>query len=85
MATVPSTSARSYHRRARSLRLRAGIARTFGSLFAILAVMLLLPGVIFLHDALTNPLTADVGQVLMGSSCVAFSMLLAFFLVREMR
>ena len=84
MATSPSASARAY-RRARSLRLRAGIAQTFGSLFAILAVLLLSLGAVFLHEAMTNPLTAEAGEVLMGSSCVAFSILLVFFLVREMR
>ena len=84
MASSLSASARAY-RKARSLRLRAGIARTFGSLFVVLAVMLLLLGAIFLHEALANPLTADAGQILMGSSCIAFSILLVFFLAREMR
>jgi hypothetical protein len=65
------------------LRVRGGIARTFGSLFVVLVFVLLLPGAVFLYDAVTHPLTADAGQVLIGSICVAFSLLLVFFLVRE--
>jgi hypothetical protein len=65
--------------------VRGGIARTFGSLFVVLVFILLLPGSIFLYDAVTHPLTADAGQLLIGSSCVAFSLLLVFFLVRKRR
>jgi len=72
-------------RRPRSLRVRGGIARTFGSLFVVLVFVLLLPGAVFLYDAVTHPLTADAGQVLIGSICVAFSILLVFFLVRDRR
>lgn len=52
-------------------------------IFAVLVFVLLLPGSIFLYDAVTHPLTADLGQVLIGSSCVAFALLLILFLVRE--
>jgi len=72
-------------RRPRSLRVRGGIAQTFGSLFVVLVFVLLLPGAVFLYDAVTHPLTADAGQVLIGSICVAFSVLLVFFLVRDRR
>ena len=84
MATLSEASARAY-RRARTLRLRAGVARTFGPLFAVLAIVLLLPGAIFLYDAIAHPMTADSGQVVLGSTCVAFSVLLVFYLVRESR
>jgi hypothetical protein len=72
-------------RRARTLRLRTGVARTFGPLFVVLVFVLLLPGALFLYDAVTHPLTADSAQVMIGSICVAFSVLLVFFLVRESR
>ena len=84
MAIESASSHRSF-RRPRSLRIRGGIARTFGSLFVVLVFVLLLPGAVFLYDAVAHPLTADAGQVLIGSICVAFSVLLVFFLVRERR
>jgi hypothetical protein len=52
-------------------------------LFFVLALLLILPGTIFLYDALTHPLTADSGQVMIGSICLAVSVLLLFFLGRE--
>jgi hypothetical protein len=45
----------------------------------VLVFVLLLPGAVFLYDAVAHPLTADAGQVLIGS------VLLVFFLVRERR
>jgi len=44
-----------------------------------------LPGAVFLHDAVAHPLTADAAQVLMGSTCLAFALLLVVYLVRERR
>lgn len=82
MATLPSASGR-LNRKERSLRLRAGIAKTFGSLFLVLSALLVLPGILFLHDAVAHPLTADVGQILMGSTCLAFALLLVIYMVRE--
>lgn len=84
MATPSGISNRAL-RRARSLRTRAGVTRTFGPLFVVLLFFLLLPGAIFLYDAVTNPMTADSGQVMIGSICLAFSVLLVFFLVRPGR
>ncbi|HEY6128568.1 MAG TPA: hypothetical protein VIW23_10335 [Candidatus Acidoferrum sp.] len=82
MATFTSGPPRA-NRRARTLRFRAGVAQTFGPLFFVLALLLILPGTIFLYDALTHPLTADSGQVMIGSICLAVSVLLLFFLGRE--
>jgi hypothetical protein len=49
----------------------------------VLIFVLLLAGAVFLDDAETHPLTANAAQVLIGSVCVAFSLLLIFFVVRE--
>jgi hypothetical protein len=42
-------------------------------------------GSIFLFDVFAHPLTADAGQILIGSVCLAFCFLAVFFLVRESR
>jgi hypothetical protein len=49
----------------------------------VLIFALLLAGAVFLYDAETHPLAANAAQVLMGSVCVAFSLLLIFFLIPE--
>jgi hypothetical protein len=49
MATLSATSLRA-QRRARSLRLRAGAARTFGSLFVVFSGRMLVLRAIFLYD-----------------------------------
>jgi hypothetical protein len=84
MATVQATSLRE-HRRARSWRLRAGAARTFGPLFVVFSGLMLVLGSIFLYDAFAYPLTANAGQVLIGSVCLAFCFLVVFFLIWESR
>lgn len=70
-------------RTARSWRLRAGIVRTFGSLFLVICVLLVLMGGELLYDAFAHPLTANAGQVLVGSVCVAFALLVIVFLMRD--
>jgi hypothetical protein len=70
-------------RRERAIRLRAGIAKTFGPLFVVLSLVLVLPGGMVLHDALTHPLTADTGQLLFGSTFIAIALLVVFYLLRE--
>jgi hypothetical protein len=84
MATLSATSLRA-QRRARSLRPRAGAARTFGSLFVVFSGPMLVLGAIFLYDAFAHPLIADAGQVLIGSVCLAFCLLAVSFLVWETR
>ena len=73
------------HWRPRASRTREGVARAFGPVFIVLIFVLLLAGAVFLYDAETHPLTANAAQVLIGSVCVAFSLLLIFFVVREGR
>ena len=84
MAIFPPYTTR-LSRRARSFQLRAGVAKTFGSLFVVLWALLVLPGALFLHDAVAHPLTADATQVLMGSTFLAIALLLVVYLVRERR
>jgi hypothetical protein len=67
------------------LRLRAGAARTFGPLFVCFSGLMLALGSLFLYDAFAHPLTADAGQILIGSVCLTFSFLAVFFLVWESR
>jgi hypothetical protein len=62
--------------RARSWRFRAGVVHTFGSLILLVFVLFLLLGPELLYDAFAHPLTADAGQVILGSVCLTFSLLL---------
>jgi hypothetical protein len=58
--------------KARSLRVRAGAARTFGPLFLVFSGLMLALGAIFWYDAFAHPRTADAGQILIGSVCLAY-------------
>lgn len=79
MAAVSGPSHRSV-RASRSLRLRAGVARTFGSLFLMFGLLLLVLGGELLYDAFADPLTASAAQIMFASVCLALSFLLLFFL-----
>jgi hypothetical protein len=57
----------------------------FCSSFSVFSGLMLALGSIFLFDAFAHPLTADAGQILIGSRCLAFCFLAVFFLVRESR
>jgi hypothetical protein len=46
---------------------------------------MLVPRSIFLYDAFAHPLSADAGQVLIGSVCLAFCFLVVFFRFWESR
>lgn len=72
-------------RAARLWRVRAGIARTFGSLFVVLCMLLVTLGAMLLYDAYAYPLTAQGGQVLMGAVSLAMALLLLAFLWRQGR
>ncbi len=49
----------------------------------VTSALMLALGAVLLYDAFTHPMTADAGQVLMGSVCLAFCFLAVFFLVWE--
>ena len=74
MAAIPTPS--SQDTRARPWRFRAGVVHTFDSLILLAFVLLLLLGDELLYDAFAHPLTADSGQVIVGSVCLTFSLLL---------
>jgi hypothetical protein len=59
----------------RWLRVRTGAARTFGPLFVVFSALMLALGAVFLYDPCTHPMTADAGQVLIGSVGRAFCLL----------
>jgi hypothetical protein len=42
-------------------------------------------GSTFLYDAFAHPLTADAGQLLIGSVCLSSSLLLMLLLLQERR
>lgn len=84
MASISASSQRP-ERTARLWRVRAGITRTFGSLFVVLCILLVSLGAILLYDAYAYPLTAQGGQVLMGAVSLAMALLLAAFLWRQGR
>lgn len=66
-------------------KVRAGVGKTFGSLFLIFSVLLVMLGAMLLYDAYARPLTAEGGQVLMGSVSLAFALLLFGYLWRSSR
>ena len=84
MPTFSAPSARA-SRKPRPWQFRAGTARAFSSLFLALSGLTLFLGSIFLYDAFAHPLSADAGQVLIGSVCLSFSLLLILFLFQERR
>ena len=84
MAGVSATP-RQPERTARLWRVRAGITRTFGSLFVVLCMLLVTLGAMLLYDAYAYPLTAQGGQVLMGAVSLAMALLLLAFLWRQGR
>lgn len=84
MATIPAPAPRSA-RSERSWRVRSGIARTFGSLFLALCLLLILLGGELFYDAFAHPLSADSGQLMVGSVCIATAVLLIVFLLQDRR
>ena len=84
MASVSASSQR-LERTARTWRVRAGIVRTFKSLFVVLCVRLVSLGAILRCDVYKYPLTAQCGQVLMGAVSPAMALLLLALLWRQGR
>jgi len=84
MATAPARSRQS-ERSPRSWRARSGAGRTFGSLFLAAGMLFLWLGCKLLYDALADPLTAEPAQIVTGSVCLTFCLLLLAFLIHERR
>jgi len=56
---------------------------TLGSLILMVFALLLLLGTELLYDALAHPLTADSGQIIIGSVCLTSSLLLIALLLHD--
>jgi hypothetical protein len=69
-------------RPSRSLVVRAGLARTFGSLAGFLVVSFLCWGIYILADAFANPINAGAAAVIYAACIIAAGVILLFFLVR---
>lgn len=69
-------------RPAKSLVVRGGLARTFGSLISFLAVMFLCFGFYLLEDVFANPLAAQAVGVIAGAFIVALAAILLFYLFK---
>lgn len=69
-------------RQARTLVVRAGLFRTFGSLAGFLALVLLTIGVYLIEDTFTNPLTAQPAALVAGGFILGLDGVLLYFLIK---
>jgi hypothetical protein len=63
------------------LIVRAGLARTFGSLGSFTAIIFLGAGIYLLREAFSDPLTAQSVGVISGAVVIALATMLIYFLV----
>jgi hypothetical protein len=63
------------------LIVRAGLARTFGSLGSFTAIIFLGAGIYLLREAFADPLTAQSVGVISGAVVIALATMLIYFLV----
>jgi hypothetical protein len=68
-------------RSTKPLIVRAGLARTFGSLGSFTAVTFLGAGIYLLREAFADPLTAQSVGVISGAVVIALATMLIYFLV----
>jgi lipopolysaccharide export LptBFGC system permease protein LptF len=66
----------------KSLVVRGGPARTFGSLVSSLAVIFLCFGLYLLEDALAHPLEAQAVEVITGAFTIALAATLIYYLLK---
>jgi hypothetical protein len=69
-------------RPAKALVLRGGLSRTFGSLAAFLAFLLLILGIYLLEDIFANPLTAQPSALLAAGFLLGLDAVLFYFLIK---
>ena len=72
-------------RASKSLAIRAGLARTFGSLAAFIVVTFLCWGFYILADAFAHPIEAGAAAVISAAFIIALAAMLLFFLIRPNR
>jgi hypothetical protein len=63
------------------LIVRAGLARTFGSLGSFTAILFLGAGIYLLRESFADPLTAQSVGVISGAVVIALATMLIYFLV----
>jgi hypothetical protein len=73
------TSAR---RPPRSLLVRGGLARTFGSLATFLVVTFFCSGIYILEDAFAHPLAAQAAALISGAFIIALATILLYYLIK---
>ena len=69
-------------RPAKSLVVRGGLFRTFGTLLGFLALVLLIVGIYILQDTLANPLTAQPVALLVAGFLLGLDAVLIFFMMK---
>lgn len=69
-------------RHTKPLVIRAGLARTFGSLVSFLAALFLLGGLYLLADNFEHPLNAEAASVLAAAFSIAVAAILFFYLLK---
>jgi uncharacterized BrkB/YihY/UPF0761 family membrane protein len=72
-------------RHAKPLVIRAGLARTFGSLVTFLALLFLLFGLYLLQDNLENPIAAQPAALLAAAFSITLAFILFFYLLKPRR
>lgn len=66
----------------KSLVIRGGLARTFGSLVGFFALICLLLGLYLLREAFAHPLDAQAGGILAAALSITLSAILFYFLLK---
>ena len=66
----------------KSLVVRGGLVRTFGSLASFLVVIFLCGGLYILEDAFANPLDAGAAAVISAAFIITLAAMLLFFLIK---
>src|SRR6266404_9819143 len=72
-------------RPAKSLAIRAGLVRTFGSLAGFVVVTFLCWGLYILADAFAHPIEAGAAAVISAAFIIALAAMLLFFLIKPQR
>lgn len=72
-------------RASKSLAIRAGLARTFGSLAAFIVATFLCSGFYILADAFAHPIEAGAAAVISAAFIIALAAILLFFLIKPLK
>jgi hypothetical protein len=72
-------------RPSKSLVVRGGVARTFGSLACFLAITFLGAGAYIIADAFANPVAAEAAALLAAAFIIALASIILFYLLKPRR